>query len=148
MQIRGNCQCCGKQQAIVNGFMSKHGYTVNHGWFSGVCSGRNFAPLQISRKHTDDLIVQIINEIPELLAKADKVKLGEILPEFCEIRKGFGKREKISFSDATAKQKYDARNSMEWDLRNRAYAGKNFITEMSELANKFYQTELIAVEKN
>ena len=36
IQIRGNCQCCGKEQAVVGGLMSKHGYTVENGWFSGV----------------------------------------------------------------------------------------------------------------
>jgi len=70
-QIRGNCQCCGNQQAVVGSMMSKHGYTVDGGWFNGVCSGRNHVPLQVSREHTDLIVAQVRMEVPELIAKAD-----------------------------------------------------------------------------
>lgn len=44
-QTRGICQCCGREQAVLNGtgFMSQHGYTVKNGWcHSGdIATGRD-----------------------------------------------------------------------------------------------------------
>jgi hypothetical protein len=146
IQIRGNCQCCGHQQAVVSGTMSKHGYTVEHGWFSGVCSGRNYAPLQVSRERTDSIVAQVRAEVPELIAQADKVKAGEITPATIKIRKG-GEKMEVAYADATPWQQSQARDSMEWNLRNRARAGEQFADSMEELANKIHGTALIEVAK-
>ena len=101
-QIRGNCQCCGRQQAVVNGRMSKHGYTVKEGWFSGICSGRNYAPIQVSRTTTDKIIADISAEIPELIAKAEKVKSGELTPKTLKVRM-MSKEEIKKLADRTKK---------------------------------------------
>ena len=145
-QIRGNCQCCGHQQAVVSGTMSKHGYTVEHGWFSGVCSGRNYAPLQVSRERTDNIVAQVRAEVPELIAQADKVKAGEITPATIKIRKG-GEKMEVAYADASLSQQRQARDSIEWSLRNRARAGEQFANSMEELANKIHGTALIEVAK-
>lgn len=146
VQIRGNCQCCGHQQAVVSGTMSKHGYTVEHGWFSGICSGRNYAPLQVSREHTDRMVAEIRAEVPKLIEQADKVKAGEITPATIKIRKGAQKVE-IAYADALPHQQSQARDSIEWNLRNRARAGEQFADSMEQLANKLHGTALIEVAK-
>ena len=146
IQIRGNCQCCGHQQAVVSGTMSKHGYTVEHGWFSGVCSGRNYAPLQVSRERTDNIVAQVRAEVPELIAQADKVKAGEITPATIKIRKG-GEKMEVAYADAMPHQQSQARDSMEWSLRNRARAGADFADMMEKLANEIHGTALIEVAK-
>jgi hypothetical protein len=143
-QIRGNCQCCGRQQAVVNGLMSKHGYTIKDGWFSGVCSGRNYAPIQVSRTTTDKIIADISAEIPELIAKAEKVKLGEITPKTIKLR--FGKEE-ISFEQGDLRQQLNARTSLEWAYRNRARAGQDFVKTMTEVANNYHNTALVEIVK-
>jgi len=143
-QIRGNCQCCGRQQAVINGLMSKHGYTIKEGWFSGVCSGRNYAPIQVSRTTTDKIIADITAEIPELIAKAEKVKSGEITPKTIKLR--FGKGE-IPFEQGDRRQQSDARTSLEWACRNRARAGEEFVKTMTEVADKFHGTALVEVAK-
>jgi len=143
-QIRGNCQCCGRQQAVVGGLMSKHGYTVKDGWFSGVCSGRNFAPIQVSRTMTDKIIADISAEIPELIAKAEKVKSGEITPKTIKLR--FGK-EDIAFEQGDLRQQSNARTSLEWAYRNRARAGQDFVKTMAEVADKFHGQPLVEVTK-
>ena len=126
--------------------MSKHGYTVEHGWFSGVCSGRNYAPMQVSREHTDNMVAQIRAEVPQLIAQADKVKAGEITPKTIKLRVG-GEKVEIAFADAKPHQQSQARDSMEWSLRNRARAGADFANMMEELASKIHGTALIEVAK-
>ena len=145
-QIRGNCQCCGKQQAVVGGMMSKHGYTVDNGWFNGVCSGRKYAPLQVSRERTDSLVARIRAEVPVLITEADNVKAGVITPATVTIRRGVEKIE-IAYADATPYQQSQARDSKEWSLRNRARAGEQFADSMEKLATKIHGTALIEVAK-
>ena len=142
-QIRGNCQCCGRQQAVINGFMSKHGYTVEQGWFNGVCSGRNHPPLQISRTVTDKIIADISAEIPELIAKADKVKAGEITPKTVKLFR----KEEIPFEQGDRRQQEAARTSLEWAYRNRARAGKHFAESMAKVADKYHGQPLVVVSK-
>jgi hypothetical protein len=145
-QIRGNCQCCGRQQAVVGGGMSKHGYTVDHGWFNGVCSGERYAPMQVSRVHTDQIIVEVRAEVVELLAKADRVKAGEITPKTIMRSPRFQKIE-IAFADAEKHEQANAVQAMEWNLRNRARAGEQFAKALGEVADKVHGTALIEVAK-
>lgn len=142
-QIRGNCQCCGRQQAVVGSMMSKHGYTVDHGWFSGVCSGRNHVPLQVSREHTDIIVAQVRADIPKLIADADGVKAGVITPKTIKLRIGF----EIPFSEGSERQQLTACNSLEWSLRSRASSGVSFADSMEKLATKLHGTALIKVAK-
>lgn len=44
----GHCQACGSLQKLPNGKMSLHGYTVDHGYFSGVCQGAKELPFELS----------------------------------------------------------------------------------------------------
>jgi hypothetical protein len=145
LQIRGNCQCCGRQQAVVNGRMSKHGYTVKEGWFSGICSGRNYAPIQVSRTTTDKIIAEISAEIPELIAKAEKVKSGELTPKTVKVR--VMSKEEMPYEQGDLRQQSVARTSLEWAYRNRARAGQDFIKAMTEVADKYHGQQLIEVTK-
>jgi len=142
-QIRGNCQCCGRQQAVVGRLMSKHGYTVDNGWFSGVCSGRNYVPLQESRTHTDVIVAQVRDDIPKLIADAEGVKAGVITPKTIKLRIGF----EIPFAEGSERQQMTACNSLEWSLRSRARSGEQFADSMEALATKLHGTALIEVAK-
>ncbi len=44
----GTCQLCGRFQKLPGDKLSKHGYNVQWGFFSGVCPGADELPLEIS----------------------------------------------------------------------------------------------------
>jgi hypothetical protein len=145
-QLRGNCQCCGRQQAVKNGVMAKHGYTVEHGWFNGVCSGERYAPIQVSRTHTDKIIADIRAEIPELLKQAEQVIMGWLLPEFVEVG-NFRNRTTIAYEDADQYDQRQAREKLEWSLKMKAKAGESFIQILETVANEYHGKPLVQVTK-
>lgn len=152
IQIRGNCQCCGKVQAVVGGLMSKHGYTVENGWFSGVCSGRNFQPMQFSRAETDSIVLSIRQEIPKLLAQAEQVEAGLLLPKTVTRRTyNAVARQRVTvevpYSEATPSEQSDERNRLAWSLKHRASSGKSFADQLEAIADKVHGTALIEVAK-
>jgi hypothetical protein len=152
IQIRGNCQCCGKEQAVVNGLMSKHGYTVENGWFFGVCEGNLFKPMQVSRVETDNIVASIRKEIPKLLAKSEEYKSGIATPDFVvkrsysvELRKSIDT--KIPFAEASKYDQDNARNQIAWTLKCRADMGKTFSDQLESIANKVHGLPLIEAAK-
>ena len=152
IQIRGNCQCCGREQAVVGGFMSKHGYTVQNGWFSGVCSGNHFQPMQFSRVETDNIVASIRIQIPKLLAQAKQYLSGALSPEFVIHQKfdvNTRKRieVKIPFNEASEYEQGNTRRSVAWSLKHRADMGKTFSDQLEAIANKVHETPLIEVAK-
>lgn len=152
IQIRGNCQCCGREQAVVNGFMSKHGYTVQNGWFQGVCSGNQYQPMQFSRIETDRIVSDIRAEIPKLLAKAEQFESGAITPEFyIESKYNFELKKsiqiKIPFADASEYDQKCEIKKIVWSLKSKASAGKDFADQLEIIANKVYNTPLLEVAK-
>jgi len=44
----GHCQACGRLQKLPNDRLSKHGYNVEHGFFSGTCEGSGALPFEKS----------------------------------------------------------------------------------------------------
>jgi len=44
----GSCQCCGRVQKLPGGLLSKHGYSVEWGFFQGVCVGAATLPYEQS----------------------------------------------------------------------------------------------------
>jgi hypothetical protein len=152
IQIRGNCQCCAREQAVVGGLMSKHGYTVEHGWFQGVCSGNHYQPMQVSRVETDRIVSEIRAEIPKLLALSDQYESGYIKPESVtkrvldvELRKWVDV--KIAFAEATLLEQSRAVDQIVWGLRNKARSGKDFANQLESIADKVHGKPLIEVAK-
>ena len=145
-QIRGNCQCCGRQQAVVNGAMSKHGYTVANGWFQGVCSGDRHEPMQVSRTTTDRIVADITEEVAALIFQADQVLAGKLKPTKV-VRGQCMKPYEIDFADATEYEQAHAVQCLNWNLRSRAKAGEDFAKYLQEIANAVHGTVLIEVER-
>ena len=52
----GECQICGRIQKLPVGQMAKHGYTVDWGFFNGVCSGSNNLPFEQDKSLVDEAI--------------------------------------------------------------------------------------------
>ena len=55
----GTCQICGSTQKLPSGVLSKHGYTVNWGFFSGVCNGEGHAPFEKSTDAIEGMIKSV-----------------------------------------------------------------------------------------
>lgn len=63
----GTCQICGNMQKLPNGRLSKHGYTVDYGYFNGVCRGHGALPFERSI----DLIAKVMTDAT---AEADRLE--------------------------------------------------------------------------
>lgn len=119
LQYRGICQVCGHEQAVVNGKMAKHGYTVKFGFFNGVCSGEHFAPMQQSTEESERVIAQCGEEAGKSEEAAEKMQAGKIKPLY--VTRGYGKnREQINFEEAEVWEQRQAREAMIWNLRSEA----------------------------
>lgn len=148
IQIRGNCQCCGREHAIVNGKMAKHGYTVECGWFQGVCIGQHFAPIQVSREQADKLIASVREQVLEMNAKADKVASGELKPTTITRNPNSKKAmEFVPFDEANPWEQRNAIQSLEWNFRRNAEMGTSFADMMVEMVQKYHGTALVEVAK-
>ena len=58
---RGHCQACGRVQAVdtANNLLAKHGYTVDFGYFDGICKGSDRKPLEVDKSFSEATIVRI-----------------------------------------------------------------------------------------
>ena len=137
IQIRGNCQCCGNDQAVVRGYASKHGYTVNNGWFNGVCSGQHYEPVQVSRVQADRIVESIRESVAALRVELEAVASGKVTPK--TIVKGYGKNQtEIKFSDAALCDQAQAVESLKRTIAHRINAGEDFAKHLEAVANKYH----------
>ena len=62
---RGHCQACGRVQAVdtANNLLAKHGYTVDFGYFDGICKGSDRKPLEVDKSFSEATIVRIFEWI-------------------------------------------------------------------------------------
>lgn len=77
---RGHCQACGRVQAVdtANNLLAKHGYTVDFGYFNGVCTGSDRQPLEVDKSFTEQTIVELSDWVEKkrvLLAEAQDNKV-------------------------------------------------------------------------
>lgn len=140
-QLRGNCQCCGRDQAATSGRIAQHGYTVENGWFQGVCSGHQFPPLQLDRSQTDRMVEEVLKEAAALEVRADRWEAGDHPADFnvdkpnsFSPRRG-QPREQVLFSSLGKWHQIDVLKSIVWNMRNRAAAGRGFAKQLTDLAN-------------
>lgn len=158
IQLRGICQCCGRQQAVVSGSMSKHGYEVKEGWFQGVCSGEHFAPMQKSRAQADTIVREVREECVVLRKKADLVRAGGLKPREAKsgrrvkVEKARGgypwEEEMVPFEQAPSWHQKEAIESMAWRLQRRAEIGESFASGLEKLADEYYGKELLEVKRD
>jgi len=70
---KGICQVCGRQQRLPGDFVSKHGYTVEWGWFNGVCPGSDELPFEKSKDLIDKAIEDVKQNIVALQEEIETV---------------------------------------------------------------------------
>lgn len=62
----GICQICGREQKLPGGRLSVHGYTVERGWFEGVCPGSGHLPFEQDRQRLGKVIEDVKGQIAQL----------------------------------------------------------------------------------
>jgi hypothetical protein len=154
LQYRGNCPLCGAQQAVLHGgkgVMAKHGYTVDNGWFNGVCNGQNHPPMQVARDATERMIHNVRADVEKLLLQAQQLKDGKIFPS--EVKDGtytYAGMKRVAnmipFATATERQQKEAVAIAITNTENRARAGTGFANDMENLLNNVYGKPLLEVK--
>lgn len=148
-QKRGHCQMCGRLQA-AEPRMAKHGYTVEHGWFQGVCAGAGYEPLELSRGELDGFVVNLRTWADEADDRALKLEQREVDPEgewvsYSEM--GRRKRKLKPYAELKEWEKTQCRASEVYSLRSKAKHFRQHAEMMLDLAEKVHGTELLEVSK-
>jgi hypothetical protein len=150
-QIRGNCQCCGRDQAVVRGNMAKHGYTVDDGYFNGVCSGHRYAPLQLDRSITDQMILRVTNDAVHFDALAADYREGREHPTMVKVASWPKHHSKSSenfklYADVSPGLQAQACREAAYHAQSRAQAARSWVKDMAALADKTHGTALREIE--
>lgn len=149
-QTRGNCPCCGREQAVLaSGRMSKHGYTVEHNWFNGVCDGERYAPMQVQREVTDAIVAQVRADVAAIEARVDDlIASREVLKRVRKpgeyVRRG-AEPTMVDFASLDFYQQRDTLIQFVCTLQSRASAGKSFARDMEKLVNAVHGQPLKVV---
>jgi len=149
----GNCQCCGRLQAVLNGHSAKHGYTVKDGWFQGVCQGHKYPSMQTNREVTDEIVLQVLADVAVLQDKLKFMKAGKIRPEMVEVGSkrylgnGQWSNNLVPYADAPEYAQRDGIQTMIFQTESRIRAGQNFASNMTGLVNRVHGTPLIEEKK-
>jgi hypothetical protein len=143
----GTCQVCGNVQALPGGVLSKHGYTVEHHFFNGVCPGASALPLEQDRKLADDVAASLRRQAVELRDRADKIETGALLPEFAKSGKrvqngtttwGSPKMvdELVAFDSAPVHFQREACSTAFYQAQSRAKFADQVAKDIADRANK------------
>lgn len=154
IQTRGHCQCCGRIQA-AGGTIAKHGYEVkdrgDYGYFVGVCSGHNYAPMEASREQADAVVKAAHEDAIRTGVNIDSLKAGASHPaqvETNQLVRVNGKTvvERINWDDATDYQKERAVTSAIYHLESRARGATQFANQHEALVNRVHGQPLTEVK--
>lgn len=161
-QDRGHCQCCGRLQAVRSrgandGLMSQHGYTVEVGWFNGVCSGHLFAPMERDRRQTNKIVGEVRADVARLEVRAADLAAGRVFPElandgYCLVpwtprTPESGKPVRVPFAKAPAWCQTAAVDAAIAGANSRARQGAAFATQLERLAAEVHGQPLTQVER-
>lgn len=152
-QLRGICQCCGREQAVQRGRMAKHGYTVKDGWFEGVCTGHNYLPMQQDRTIADSIVAQVREDAAVLRQRAADLQAGKKHPE--QAKSGKFKMERhprlgylqqvdelVPFKEAPKHHQDEARREAVWKTTRRAEMGERFAADLQKMADQYHGKDL------
>lgn len=149
IQLRGHCQCCGNQQAIKNGTMSHHGYTVRDGWFQGVCRGQRYLPVEQDRTQLDGIVESIRATCANLLAEAASIEAGQLPEKLLYRPNGFRSEAVLTpIGDIPAFDRDALVRSEIFRLRRRAEVGEQTASYLAAIADTFHGKALIEVDRD
>lgn len=84
---RGTCQTCGRVHAVDNTtrLVAKHGYTVDFGYFNGVCrGGRSEKPAEFDVSLTHKMIIECTESAKDEDKAAFDLRMSVVIPETFE----------------------------------------------------------------
>lgn len=152
IQMRGHCQCCGRDQAVVRGNMSKHGYTVEWSYFKGVCPGQHYAPIEVERTEADATIASVRQQAKLLLQQAADLVAGRIHPEMCRtdhqqknLTTGKWETVVIAWEDASSYQRESAVKGAIYECESNAKHAGYFADSLEKVCNEFHGKPLVEV---
>lgn len=148
IQLRGHCQCCGRQQAVVRGTIAQHGYTVQDGWFQGVCKGHIWSPVEHDREIIDKQIAGIRMQCDGFLMAAQAIEDGDVPSKLPAYRWIENRQTKVlvPVAEMTDRERTEAIRNEIFSLRRRAEIGQKAADFMAMVANTFHGKNLIEVE--
>lgn len=150
-QQRGNCQCCGRDQAI-NHTVAKHGYEVKNrgqgGYFRGVCSGHNYEPMQVKRDITDVVISGCRADAERLDERVAGLRSGKLTPDYVRGHYNPKTREydQLLFEDGSPSQKREAIVGEVYRCESRARAARSAADDLEKLVNEVHGQPLRIVK--
>lgn len=157
----GHCQACARVHAVdvKRGDIAKHGYNVRFGYFAGVCSGSDHAPLEVERTFADETIVAL-----EAFAKRQVKRARDLLAGtevLTEVKSGKtkldaqGKKmrdrdykyipEMIAWADATAEQRARAVEAAATVCQQNAIGARAHAKSLAAIIPKIHGQPLISV---
>ncbi len=151
IQTRGNCQCCGRLQAQVRGDIAKHGYTVEDGWFQGVCQGHRYPSMQVERTVTDGIVASVRADVAALEIQLGLVKEGKLFPATVTNGRKFEGNKMVDvivpYKEAEVWNQVAGVKAMIWKLESRIRSGTQFADGLEGVANRVHGTPLVQVAK-
>jgi hypothetical protein len=79
-EFRGHCPICGRIHRLPGGRLAKHGYSVDYGYFSGVCRGAGLAPLEEDRAPLDAVVKALVEFGRGEAKRASDLRAGLVEP--------------------------------------------------------------------
>jgi hypothetical protein len=149
IQLRGHCQHCGRIQAVNEGGLAKHGYTVEFGWFQGTCSGAHAQPLERSRVELDGLVANLRTWAGDAEDQARQLEQRETDPDgIWESYAEFGQRKRRlrPYAELTEDDKRRCRVARVLNLRRKAEAYRDHAAVLLALAEQVHGQPLVDVK--
>lgn len=82
---------------MADGKLAKHGYTVDYGFFNGICRGAGNLPLEIEKTLTEATMTWLLEKVaPAAEKRAADLEAGTIAPVWYKESRAFGKTERVS----------------------------------------------------
>lgn len=149
IQLRGHCPHCTRVQAVVNGGMAHHGYTVDFGYFRGTCTGHGMAPIErdpaAATAHADELARIAEREDDAAL----KLEQREVDPPHAEQRyseMGYRKVRYIPYAELSDWDKGQLRAKLVHQHRSIAKQLRDMVGYLHDAAAKYGGAPLLEID--
>lgn len=133
LQLRGHCQCCGREQAVIDGRITAHGA-------ERACPGAYRPPLQAQREIADRTIARVRSDAWTLTERALAFYERRVVPPTAEtFRRGAGGRPlRVPFAQASRPhQDEEVRREID-ALEAHARRAREFADELARLADECF----------
>lgn len=157
---QGNCQVCGRLQALPGTTLSNHGYTVSEfHYFHGVCPGARRQPLQLDRAITDKVVADLRREAKAQMKLAADLRTGKRTPATApsgkrvraDVKDSYGfirgcwQDELVPFAAAPEQHQQRAIQLAAARAESEAVHARRYANDMERLAERIHGTDLVAI---